>query len=122
MWLPAPEETDLARVQFQIVVTDAVMDRSFHHVIHLNLCMPVGSQHDRRVIVEELQCCRHAFDAARAGLINRSFGNLTFRQIDVPFLRDRFPAVANLPTFAKERQLKKGGFQCALNFLARRQL
>jgi hypothetical protein len=65
------------------------------------------------MIVKKLQRCRHAFDAACTRLVEGSFSNLTFRQIDVPFLRDRFPAAANVPMFAEERQLKKGGFQCA---------
>jgi len=65
------------------------------------------------MIMEELKRGRHAFDAAGARLVEGSFGNLTFRQIDVPVLRDRFPALANVPMFAEEQQLKKGGFQCA---------
>ncbi|MNZ85792.1 hypothetical protein D3C78_1045960 [compost metagenome] len=98
--LATPENAHLAGLEREFMIAHAVMHRSRHHIIHLDLRVPVGAEHDGRVIMKELKRCRHAFDAARTRLVEGSFGNLTFRQIGVPFLRDRFPAAANVPMFA----------------------
>jgi hypothetical protein len=70
----------------------------------------MGAQHDRGMGVEEMQPGRHALDAADTLLIDRSFDNLTIRQIHIPFVRDRFPLSGNVPLFAEEPQSRKGGF------------
>ena len=61
---------------------------SIDYEIDLDLCVPMRLQHDQRLVMEHLKRKRQAFHAARAGLIERSFRDLTFRQVHLPFVGD----------------------------------
>ena len=88
----------------------AIMHRASHHVVYFYLRMPMRAQHDPRMGVEEVQPGRHALDAAGARLVDRSLDYLTFRQLHVPFARDRFSPGDNLSMFAEEPQSEKESF------------
>ncbi|CDX41509.1 hypothetical protein MPLA_430006 [Mesorhizobium sp. ORS 3359] len=115
----APEQAHLAGRQRNLMLGHAVMHAALHDEVHLDLGVPVRLQHHQRVVVEHLQHQRQSFDAARSGLVERTLGHLTFRQLLIPSVGDKPSAPHNLATLTAREQMKWEDFNAHYTDLRR---